>query len=113
MEISVFKPIEELLDKPEVLAHMPPLYATEKDNLENHLLIMRFYHPLCRWSWYAVEYDPTERIFFGWADGEFQEWEYFSLLEMAFVEVKGVPIMWDMDYKPIRFGDWTARELVD
>ncbi len=88
----MFKPIEELLDRPEVLSNMPPLYATEKQDVENQVLLMRFYHPLSRSNWYAVEYDSKERIFFGWTDGEFQEWSYFSLLEMAFVEVRGVPI---------------------
>ncbi len=109
----MFKPIEELLDRPEALAHMPALYDTEKVDLENHFFLMRFYHPLSRQSWYAVEYDPTERIFFGWTDGEFQEWSYFSLLEMAFTEVMGVPVMWDVDFKPIRFGDSKAQEVRD
>ena len=106
----MFRPIEELLDKPEALAHMPALYATEKDEIEDSVFLMRFYHPLCRWSWFAVEYDPTEKVFFGLTDAEFQEWGYFSLLEMAFAETQGVPVMWDVDFKPIRFGDWKARE---
>lgn len=109
----MFRPIEELLDRPEALAWMPALYSTEKVDLADHLFLMRFYHPLSRSSWYAVEYDPTERIFFGWTDGQFQEWGYFSLLEMAFTEFKGVPVMWDVDYNPTRFGDWKAREVVD
>lgn len=107
----MFRPIEELLDRPEVLSIMPALYATQRQDVENHLFLMRFYHPLSRSSWFAVEYDPQERIFFGWTDGDFQEWGYFSLLEMAFVEVRGVPIMWDTDYKPTCFGDWKASEM--
>ena len=104
----MFKPIEELLDKPEALADMPALYATEGQELDDHRLLLRFYHPLCQWSWYAVEYNSEERVFFGWTDGQFQEWGYFSLLEMAFVEVKGVPVFWDVDFKPVRFGDLKA-----
>jgi len=49
--------------------------------------------------------DPYEKIFFGWVDGSFPEWCYFSLLEMAFIEVKSVPVMWDEDFKPVCFLD--------
>ena len=100
-------------DHPEALAHMPALYATEKGETEDSVFLMRFYHPLSRQSWLAVEYDPAEKAFFGLADTEFQEWGYFSLLEMAFIEVQGVPLMWDVDFKPIRFGDWKAQEVKD
>ena len=89
----MFRPIEELLDKPEVLSKIPALFATERQDEENHLFLMRFYHPLSKDQWFVVEYDPEERVFFGWTDGDFQEWGYFSLLEMAFVNVRGVPIM--------------------
>jgi len=104
----MFKPIEELLDRPEALSTMPALYATERENEENHVFRMRFYHPLAQWSWYAVEYDPEDRVFFGWLDGDFQEWGYFSLLEMAFLEVRGVRIMWDVDFKAIGFEELKA-----
>lgn len=106
----MFKPMEELLDHPEILAGMPPLYSTEKREEAEHLLRMRFYHPLCRWGWYAVEYDPEEKLFFGWCEGDCPEWSYFSLLEMAFTKVREVPVLWDVDFKPIRFGDWKVRE---
>ena len=101
----MFKPIEELLDRPEILSTMPALYASEKHDVENYVLRMMFYHPLSQGSWYALEYDPEDRVFFGWTGGEFQEWGYFSLLEMAFLEVRGVGIVWDVAFKPIRFGD--------
>ena len=104
----MFKPMEELLDKPEVLAQMPALYSTEKEEEEEHLFRMRFYHPLAQWSWYAVEYDPEDKVFFGWMDGEFQEWGYFHLLEMAFLDVRGVRMMWDVDFMPVRFGELKA-----
>src|SRR5258708_24153866 len=104
----MFKPIGELLDMPEALSRLPGLYSTDGQELDDQVLVFRFYHPLCRWSWYAVEYDPAEKVFFGWTDGEFQEWGNFSLLEMAFVEDREVPIFWDVDFKPIRFGDLKA-----
>jgi|GEM_PF-4485627 len=101
----MFKPCEYLLDHPEILADMPVLYSTEKEEVADHVLRVRFYHPLARWSWYGVEYDQKERLFFGWVEGTVPEWGYFSLSEMAFTETLGVPVMWDKDFKPIRFGD--------
>lgn len=93
------------MDQPEALEKMPSLYSTEKQEVEEHLLLLRFYHPLSKWSWYAVEYDPKERLFFGLTDGFEREWGYFSLTEMAFTEVSGVPVMWDVDFKPVKFGE--------
>ena len=101
----MLKPTEYLLDHPEKLAHLPPLYATEKQEIEEHILAMRFYHPLSRTNWYAVEYDLGEKIIFGWVDGPCPEWGYSSLLEMAFTKVRGVPVMWDEDFKPVCFLD--------
>lgn len=109
----MFKPIEELLDNPEVLQGMPALYSNEKEDEENHVFRMRFYHPLAQWSWYAVEYDAEDKVFFGWMDGDFREWGYFSLLEMAFLEVRGVRIMWDVDFKPVRYGELKAAPRED
>ena len=105
----MFKPMEELLDRPEALSTMPALYSTEREDAENHIFLMRFYHPLAQYSWYAVEYDPEDKVFFGWTDGDFQEWGYFYLLEMAFLEVRGVRIMWDVDFMPVRFGELKAN----
>jgi hypothetical protein len=105
----MFKPMEDLLDHPEALSTMPVLYATEREGMEDWVVRMRFYHPVAQYSWYAVEYDPEDRVFFGWADCEFQEWGYFSLLEMAFLEVSGVRIMWDVDFEPVRFGELKAK----
>ncbi len=101
----MFKPCETLLDHPEALADMPPLYSTEKKGLNEKILRMRFYHPLSRHAWYAVEYDLENRLFFGWVEGPsaYPEWGYFSLNEMAFVEVNGVPVMLDLDFKPMAF----------
>jgi len=106
----MFKPCEYLLDHPAVLASLPSLYATEKEDAADHLLAVRFYHPLSRSAWYGTEYDPIEKLFFGWVDGLDPEWGYFSLLEMAFVEVQGVPVMWDEDFKPVRFKDLPRGE---
>lgn len=60
---------------------LPALYASEKTPLEDKTLIVKFFTPMSSWTWYAVEYDPKERLFFGLVDGFEVEWGYFSLTE--------------------------------
>jgi len=69
-----------------------------------------FHAPAEWWSEGLSLDDPSEKIFFGWVDGDFPEWVYFSLLEMAFAEVRSVQVMWDEDFKPVRFADLPREE---
>jgi hypothetical protein len=47
------------------------------------IVIAKFFTPDSSWTWWATEYDPVERIFFGLVQGHEVEWGYFSLDEMA------------------------------
>jgi hypothetical protein len=51
------------------------------------LVVARYFHPAGSWTWYATEYSPKEREFFGYVCGFEDEWGCFSLDEME--EVKG------------------------
>jgi hypothetical protein len=53
---------------------------------------VKFFSPVSGWTWYATEYDPGERRFFGYVKGDFPEYGYFSLDELSSVEMMpGVP----------------------
>jgi len=53
---------------------------------------VKFFSPWSGWTWYATEYDPVERRFFGYVKGDFPEYGYFSLDELESVEMMpGVP----------------------
>lgn len=71
------------------LDRIPPLYATEKTKVEDKLIHMHFFIGGC--DWYATEYDPEDRVFFGFAilNGDMQnaEWGYFSLDELESVKI--------------------------
>ena len=45
-------------------------------------IVVKFFDPCGSWTWYATEYDPTERIFFGYVDGHEGELGYFGLAEL-------------------------------
>lgn len=68
-----------LLDE-ELKNTLPRLY--EQDKSEVKILHARFYHPICNWEWYAMEYSPLQKLFFGLVEGEFLEYGYFTLDEL-------------------------------
>ena len=88
---------------------LPKLYATEAIQPEDKVLQVKFFTPTSNWTWYGVEFDG-EDIFFGYVEGQENEWGYFSLKELS--EVKGpygVGIERDKFWKPTKFGDYIAK----
>ena len=58
--------------------------GSQEDN-PDPLIIARFFNPTGIGTWYATEYDPQTRTFFGYASifGDHNdEWGYFSLDEL-------------------------------
>ena len=76
----------------------------------NPLVIAKFFNPTGAGTWYATEYDPVARIFFGFVSifGDHNdEWGYFSLDELeSFVGYCGLGIERDLFFSEKR-----AREI--
>ena len=56
-----------------------------QENNKDPLIIAKFFNPTGAGTWYATEYDPTARVFFGYVSifGDWNdEWGYFSLDEL-------------------------------
>ena len=53
-----------------------------QENVKDRLIIVKFFNPAGAGTWYATEYDPKSRTFFGYvsifADHN-DEWGYYSL----------------------------------
>jgi len=62
---------------------LPKLYANEKLTPDQVKVRVKFFTPWSNWTWYATEYDPAERRFFGLVCGFEKEFGYFSLDELA------------------------------
>ena len=62
----------------EVLEKLPPLGTDES----NARVLVKFFHPTSQWTWYATEYDPKDRVFFGFVVGFEEELGEFSLDDM-------------------------------
>ena len=59
-----------------------------QENVKDPIVVAKFFNPAGAGTWYATEYDPVERIFFGYVSifGDWNdEWGYFSLDELETV----------------------------
>ena len=85
---------------------IPPLYATDGTPLAERVIWLHYFAGAC--DWWLVEYDPAEKIGFGYAclgDPMCAEWGYVPLDELEII------------YEPIRFepfpdGLWGLRPPV-
>lgn len=71
----------KLLTK-ELAKKLPPLYGQENVPEDEKVVYAKFFTPMSNWTWYATEYDPEERIFYGLVFGHEKKWGYFSLDEL-------------------------------
>lgn len=104
------KPYE---DKPEpyvffndaIAKTLPPLYSQEKLG-KDAVAHVKFFDPQGGWTWYATEYDPKQRLFFGLVDGFERELGYFSLDELKSVRGRlGLPIERDIHWTPTKLSN--------
>lgn len=93
------------------LAKILPAYgAQEKVPLEDHIFYACYFSIISNWHWYACEYDPESRTFFGYVMGQENEWGDFSLDEMMACRVGGtLPVIErDLYWTPITFRELEA-----
>lgn len=91
----------KLLTK-ELEAKLPPLYTNDGKG-DEAIALVKFFTPDSSWTWYATEYDPNERVFFGLVDGLEKELGYFSLDELESVKGPlGLRIERDIYFEPTR-----------
>lgn len=89
------------------LGRMPRLYETEGTPLQDKIIYQHYF--IGGSDWYMAEYDPNDRLFFGYAilnnDHEMAEWGYSSLDELADISVRGIEVDRDLHWKPKKFRD--------
>ena len=73
-----------------------------QDGKSNDAIVhVKFFTPDSNWTWYATEYDPQNRLFFGFVIGFEREWGYFSLSELeSSTGPLGLPIERDLHFTP-------------
>ena len=60
-------------------------------------IIVKFFHPLSNWTWYATEYSPEDKTFYGYVSGHENEIGYFSLEELESIKLP-LPIERDLNF---------------
>jgi len=105
-----FKKEVELQDKKrghklftkEILSKIPALYANESKKAEEVPIIVKFFHPVLQWRWYATEFNPETGEFFGYVKGFENELGYFSLQELLSLggmsKLLGLPVERDCHF---------------
>lgn len=76
-----------------------------QEEVPDPIVVAKFFYPFGPATWFATEYEPATRTFFGWCSlglGS-DEWGYFSLDELEQTVVYGVHIERDLHFeaKPI------------
>ena len=75
---------------------IPALYSMEEKDAEEVRVYAKFFHPFSSWTWYATEYDPAKKIFFGAVNGHEMELGPFSLEELEGIKLGGLPMERDL-----------------
>lgn len=66
----------------EVLDRLPPLRSTDGKDPAEIKIALKLFNPCGFGSWYCTEFDPEERVFFGYVEVHEGELGYFSLDEL-------------------------------
>lgn len=88
---------------------LPPLYAN--DGLGDAAIAkVKFFDPTGSWTWFATEFDGTDR-FFGLVFGHEVELGYFSLAELSAIRGRmGLGIERDTSFRPMSLADIKAKK---
>lgn len=85
-----------------------------QENKKDPLVIAKFFNPAGAGTWYATEYDPKEKIFFGYVSifGDWNdEWGSFSLKELEdFTGLFGIGIERDLYFEECRSSKIVTRD---
>lgn len=81
---------------------LPKFYETENVKPENKVAVVKFFTPASNWTWYGIEYDSEQKVFFGYVCGFEKEFGYFSLNEL---EEMNSAVERDMYFSPTKLSE--------
>ena len=86
-----------------------------KGNVKDPIVIAKFFYPAGSGTWYATEYHPKDKLFFGYVSifgDHCDEWGYFSLNELeSFKGRFGLGIERDLYWTEIPASKAIAKSL--
>jgi|TARA_Y100000034_G_C6770429_1_gene343675 hypothetical protein len=89
----------------EIEKNAPKLYSQDNRSSDEVMVVAKFFDPCGAGTWYMTEYDPDERLAFGWVTLGMgpgcDELGYFSIAEMEKVKGPlGLGIERDIHWQP-------------
>jgi hypothetical protein len=90
----------------------PKLYTNEDKTAEQTMVIAKFFNPYGCQTWWMTEYDPEQKLAFGYCDLGFgcPELGYFSIAELEEIRVK--PFNGKIE-RDIHFTPCTLQSVMD
>lgn len=80
----------------------------------NPLVIAKFFNPTGAGTWYATEYNPADKIFYGYVKLHEGEWGSFGLEELESVTgAMGLGIERDRNFKEKRFSEINIKQFIN
>ena len=80
-----------------------------QEEVKDPLVVAKFFNPTGAGTWYATEYEPESKMFFGYVSifGDWNdEWGYFSLIELESLKGPfGLGIERDIYFKESRISE--------
>jgi len=75
-----------------------------QEDVDDPLVIAKFFNPIGSGTWLATEYEPETRMFFGYTNITTGEWGSFSLEELEGMKIRaGLGIERDRYWTPKEF----------
>ena len=91
---------------------IPTLYSQEKAG-DQAIVHAKFFTPDSDWTWFVLEYDPEQGLFFGLVCGQEKELGYFRLDELQTSKgPMGLAIERDIHWKPKTLAEIKAKKYV-
>jgi hypothetical protein len=90
----------------ELRAQLPPLYAQQSES--DPTVHLKFFTPDSGWVWFVTEgsFVEDEFQFFGYVIGQFEEWGFFLLRDLAKSRgPRGARIKRELGFKPAPFSE--------
>lgn len=78
----------------------------KQENVQDPIVVCKFFNPCSQWTWYATEYDPADKCFYGYVVGLENEWGYFTLDELQSYKGRlGLGIEREYGFRPAKFSE--------
>ena len=84
-----------------------PLYSQDGKG-KDATVVCKFFHPWGGYTWYVLEakkMDDGDYEFYGYVDGQFGEFGYFTLSELESIRYMTLGVERDMYFKPCKLSE--------